>query len=172
MSNKSAEYWIQRLDLQPHPEGGYFREAFLCQDKMDVEFLNKKGYSGKRRIYTSILYLLKSEQFSHLHRLKSDELWSFFSGSPLAIHHIDEEGNYSEEILGADIDRGCSFMRRVKARNWFGAEVIEEDSYSLVGCFVSPGFDYADFEMANRDELIRKFPQHKGIIRKLTKVSK
>jgi len=100
--------------------------------------------------------------------LKSDELWNYHSGSPVTIYIIDPDGNYREEKLGPDHDNGESFQVIIKAGWWFGATVEESDTYSLVGCFVSPGFEFIDFELAKREELIKKYPEHSSIIQKLT----
>ncbi|MBN2089223.1 cupin domain-containing protein [candidate division KSB1 bacterium] len=164
---KSAEYWIENLALISHPEGGYFRETFAASEKINTENLPGK-YSGPRKIYTLIFYLLKSHQVSHFHRLKSDEIWNFYMGSPLTIHIIEPNGNYIQKKLGPDIEKKESFQLLVQAGCWFGATVDEEASYTLVGCFVAPGFDYEDFELAKREELIVKYPAHRSIIERLT----
>ncbi len=165
--NKDADYWIEKLSLSPHPEGGYFNETFMATDVIPTDNLSR-NYEGPRKAYTSIYFLLKSGQISHLHRLKSDELWNYHSGSPVTVHVIDLKGNYYAKKLGPDPDNQESFQVLIEAGVWFGAEVDDEDSYSLVGCFVSPGFEFIDFELAEREELIEKYPEHTSIIEKLT----
>jgi predicted cupin superfamily sugar epimerase len=163
----TADYLIRKLDLTPHPEGGYFRETFAAADIIETDHL-ERDFNGSRKAYTSIYFLLKSDQVSHLHRLKSDELWNYHSGSPLTIHIIDKEGGYTQKKVGLHPDRDESFQQVVKAGCWFGATVDDEDSYALVGCVVSPGFEFEDFELGGREELIRRYPQHRSIIQKLT----
>jgi len=162
-----ADYWIEKLSLAPHPEGGYFNETFAATDIINTDNL-PRDYEGPRKAYTSIYFLLRSSQISRLHRLKSDELWNYHSGSPITIYIIDPDGNYREKKLGPDSDNFESFQVIIEAGCWFGATVDESDSYSLVGCFVSPGFEFIDFELAEREELIKKYPEHHSIIKKLT----
>ena len=90
---KNADFLIEKLQLTPHPEGGYFKEIFKSTDLIQAELLPQK-YSGSRVMYTSIYFLLKSNQVSHFHRLKSDELWSFHFGSSLIIHVLDKNGKF------------------------------------------------------------------------------
>lgn len=162
-----ADYWIEKLSLASHPEGGYFKETYAAADIIKTDNL-PRDYRGPRRAYTSIYFLLRSGQISRLHRLKSDELWNYHSGSPVTIYIIDPDGNYYEKKLGPDPDKEESFQVIIKAGSWFGATVDKSDSYSLIGCFVSPGFDYIDFELAKGEELIKKYPEHGPIIKQLT----
>ena len=166
-ARNDADYWIEKLYLSPHPEGGYFNETFVASDIINTDNL-PRDYEGPRKAYTSIYFLLRSGQISRLHRLKSDELWNYHSGSPVTIYIIDPDGNYREKKLGPDPENFESFQVIVEAGCWFGATVDERDSYSLVGCFVSPGFEFIDFELAERVELIKKYPEHSSIIQKLT----
>jgi len=165
--NHDADYWIEKLSLSPHPEGGYFNETFAASDIINTDNL-QRDYKGSRKAYTAIYFLLKSGQISRLHRLKSDELWNYHSGSSVTIYLIDPDGKYREEKLGPNPDNGESFQIIIKAGCWFGATVDKSDTYSLIGCFVSPGFEYIDFELAEREELIKKYPEHNSIIQKLT----
>ncbi|MCP4346178.1 MAG: cupin domain-containing protein [Desulfobacterales bacterium] len=164
---KDATYWITRLDLTEHPEGGYFKETYRSDESVGKDALPER-FNGDRSFSTAIYFLLKGDQVSHLHRIKSDELWHFYSGSPLTVHIIDQNGEYSQIKLGCDFDKGEVCQAVVKAGVWFGASVDTPDSYSLVGCTVSPGFDFNDFEMGQRGELLAKYPRHSSIIKKLT----
>lgn len=164
--NHNAAYWIDKLDLAPHPEGGYFRETIVSDDLLATDNL-PRVYDGPRRVFSLIFYLLKSGQVSKLHRLKSDEIWNFYAGSRLAIHIIAADGAYEEKKLGPDIENGESFQHIVKHGCWFGASVDVTDSYALVGCFVAPGFDYRDFEIGDKKDLLRMHPEHRTIIDKL-----
>lgn len=165
---KTKALRIQELDLQAHPEGGYFKETYRSSEKIGKESL-AGTYSGDRNVATCIYFLLDSDSFSALHRIKQDEIWHFYEGSSLEIHEIDLEGNYSCTQVGIDFQKGERPQYVVPAGHWFGATVLEKDSYSLVGCTVAPGFDFDDFEMAERSQLLQQFPQHETIIKRLTR---
>lgn len=162
---KDADYWIEKLKLAPHPEGGWFRETLVSDDVIQTNNLPRK-YSGPRKAYTLIYYLLKSGEVSKLHRLKSDEVWNFYCGSTLTIHVLEADGLYTKKKLGPEIEQGESFQHVVKPGCWFGASVETLNSYALVGCFVSPGFDFKDFEMADRANLMDEFPDLINLINK------
>ena len=98
------------------------------------------------------------------HRIKSDELWYFHLGSPLEIHLLSELNGYSSLSLGSSIEKRQNFQVAVPYGYWFGAEVTEPDSFSLVSCSVSPGFDFSDFEMGKKEELSSLFPSHRSIV--------
>jgi len=165
---KDAEYWIRKLDLEPHPEGGYFRQTYRANLVLAKESLPRE-FTGARAVSTAIYFLLEGENFSAFHRLLSDELWHFYVGSALVVHVIDEHGRYSEVLVGSDPDRGEAWQAVVKAGCWFASEVKDRKSFALVGCTVAPGFEFADFEMAKRDELVRDYPQHRRVIDRLTR---
>ncbi len=149
-----AEKWIKKLGLERHPEGGWFRRIYTSETR------NESG----RPVLTSIYYLLEQGDFSALHRLKQDEQWHFYAGSPITIHEIDaERGAGKTTTLSAE----GPFQYTVKAGCFFGATVSE--GFALVGCSVAPGFDFADFELPSRAELLRRFPQHEALILKLTR---
>jgi len=156
----TPEFYIDRLELTAHPEGGYFKSTYASDLSTDA--------NGKsRKMYTSIYFLLKSGDVSHFHRLKSDELWYYHGGSSLTIHVIDEDGTYEEVNLGLNLEQGEVPQYLVPKNSIFGSSVMEEDTFSLVGCMVSPGFDFEDFELFTQDELLESYPQHKEIIEKL-----
>ncbi|MBU0727642.1 MAG: cupin domain-containing protein [Pseudomonadota bacterium] len=163
MKNLCTEDLIKILDLKPHPEGGYFRESYRAKGKVEVNELK-----GSRNYSTAIYYLLESNDRSKLHRLASDEVWHFYLGDPLVIVEIDETGSVKETVLGADVARGEILQYVVKAKKWFGACVAPGGSYALVGCTVAPGFDFADFEIGDRRQLLKQFPQARLIIEKVT----
>lgn len=151
-----AEYYIKQLGLEPHPEGGYFKSTFASEESV-----------SSRKLYTSIYFLLGADDVSHFHRLKSDELWYFHGGSSLLVHVIDEDGNYVVHKVGLDIENGETPQVLVPKNSIFGSSVMENGSFSLVGCMVAPGFEYEDFELFTQSELLDKYPQHEQIIRKL-----
>ncbi len=164
---KDAAYWVRELKLLPHPEGGFFRETYRSDDMIKRDHL-PAGFNGHRNISTSIYYLLEGSQYSKLHRIKSDELWHFYDGSGLIIYSIDTEGCLTENRLGLDTEKGELPQLMIKAGVWFGAKVNKPDSFCLAGCTVAPGFHFDDFELGNRDELLKLFPMHKKLIDELT----
>ncbi|MEI7525512.1 MAG: cupin domain-containing protein [Mariniphaga sp.] len=162
------EQIINRLDLQPHPEGGFYKEVYRSKGVIQGDSLGAK-FQGERNYSTSIYFLLTSEVFSSFHRIVQDEIWHFYDGSPLALHIISPEGDYSQRIIGRAIAQGEVPQFVVPGGSWFGAMVIRETDFSLLGCTVAPGFDFRDFELATRSDLLLKFPLHSEIIRKLTR---
>ena len=165
---KDAQHWIEKLNLTPHPEGGYFRQTYRSNLIIKKEDL-PPNFTGPRSASTAIYFLLDGENFSAFHRIRSDELWHFYAGDSLEIHVIDPDGTYSRLLLGNNPDAGQSFQAVVKAGCWFASRVQNPKSFALVGCTVAPGFDFEDFELAKRAELIRLFPQHKSLIEILTR---
>ena len=153
----SADNWIKRLNLQRHPEGGYYAETYRAPFKIE-----------NRAVATGIYFLLTSDDVSHFHRIDADEMWHFYTGDPITVHMIDPEGKYSAYCLGSDPAKGQAFQAVVPAGSWFGASVNPSGSYALVGCTVSPGFEFDGFELAQRQTLISQFPEHADIIRRLT----
>jgi predicted cupin superfamily sugar epimerase len=163
----SAEYWIHKLDLQPHPEGGFYRETYRSEELIPHDALPAR-FPGPRACSTAICFLLRSGEISTLHRIKSDELWHFHTGAPLTIHTLTDEGAHDTLRLGLDLADGRQPQLVVPAGTWFGACVDEPHSFALVGCTVAPGFDFADLELAKREELLALFPDHADLIRSLT----
>jgi predicted cupin superfamily sugar epimerase len=165
---RSAQYWIDRLKLIAHPEGGYYRETYRSELLISREALPPQ-FTGPRLVSTAIYFLLEGENFSAFHRLRSDELWHFHTGSPITVHVIGPDGAYSEIGLGNDPDTGDVFQAAVKAGCWFASRVRDPKSFALAGCTVAPGFDFADFEMGKRSELAGLYPQHRNLIEQLTR---
>lgn len=157
-----AEQWIEFLQMEEHPEGGYYKSSFTSEDRMDFQ-----SHNGERPLYTSIYFLLRSQDLSHFHRLKSDELWYYHAGSALTVHIINEDGAYRQERLGIAIADGEKPQVLVPKGSIFGSTVDREDSFSLVGCMVAPGFDYNDFELFTQKQLKADYPQHEEIIERL-----
>ena len=165
---KDAGYWIEKLGLAEHPEGGYFRRIYRSRELIHKDCLPER-YGGERSLSTAIVYLLKGSQFSALHRIKSDEVWHFYAGSSLTLYIIDGVGSLGQKKLGRDPDKGESFQELMEAGCWFGATVDDPDSYSLVGCTVAPGFEFDDFELGDRQTLTDLYPQHQLLIARLTR---
>ncbi len=168
MNPKTPAYWIEKLKLRPHPEGGYYRQTYRADLVLPRESL-PHDFTGPRAASTAIYFLLEGGNFSAFHRLRSDELWHFCVGAPLTVHMIDERGKYSELLLGNDPEAGQSLQGVVRAGSWFASEVRDGKSFALVGCTVSPGFEFEDFELAKREELSGLYPQHRELIQKLTR---
>ncbi len=164
----TPEYWIEKLELRKHPEGGYFREVYRSEEIIPADGLHNR-YTGDRNHSTSIYFLVTSSEFSAFHRIKSDETCHFYAGSAVTLHLIDLERQYSTVRLGPDTENGEVFQFTIPHRVWFAAEVDEPDSYALVGCTVAPGFDFDDFESAKRAELTRLYGQHQEVIGKFTR---
>lgn len=169
LMNQEIEGIIEKLDLTPHPEGGYFKETYRSEGLIDKKSLDTK-YSGNRNYSTSIYFLLTSGAFSAFHKIHQDEVWHFYSGSPILLHMIDQEGHYSKVAIGGDLNKDETPQFIVQGGVWFASEVKNENSYSLVGCTVAPGFDFDDFELGKRDEMLQKFTRHKSIINRLTRL--
>ena len=166
---KEIQSIIDTLELSPHPEGGFFKETYRSEGFISESDLND-DIDGKRNYSTGIYFLLTSNTFSAFHRIKQDEMWHFYKGSSLKLHIISESGKYSNAIIGNNLEKDEAPQFTVKARDWFAAEVLNDNNYSLVGCTVSPGFDFRDFELPKRTDLVSKFPQHSEIITRLTRV--
>ena len=162
----TADYWIDQLNLQKHPEGGFYRETYRSSEKIPASGLPCR-FEHERNFSTSIYFLLESEQKSLFHRIKSDELWHFHAGTSLSIFVLRDEG-LDIYKLGPHPGKGESLQIAIPANHWFGAKVDDENSYTLCGCTVSPGFDFSDFELAERNSLIKLFPSFAQTIELLT----
>lgn len=159
---KDANYWITQLDLSKHPEGGYFKETYRSTQKLSI------SSDTKRNASTAIYFLLTSDDFSAFHRLSSDEIWHFYEGNSVDIFIISLEGVLQTIRVGKDLEKGEVFQALIPANHWFAAQVVNE-GYVLVGCTVAPGFEFEDFELAERADLIQLFPQHEELIKKHTR---
>jgi predicted cupin superfamily sugar epimerase len=165
--NNSIKDLISKLELEPHPEGGFFRETYRSKGEISKNSL-EEDYKGKRNYSTCIYFLLTSENFSAFHRIKQDEIWHFYDGSPIDLHVISDSGLYTNHAIGIDLQKGEVPQFVVPGRSWFAAEVVDQNAYSLIGCTVSPGFSFEDFELIAKDELISLFPDKEKIITRLT----
>lgn len=163
-----AAWWIQRLGLVEHPEGGCYRETYRSAETLGTDALPGR-FREPRSFATAIYYLLRGDQFSALHRIRSDEIWHFYAGAGLVLVMLDEAGNLARAPLGPDPEKGESFQAVVPAGHWFGAMLNDSSGFALVGCTTAPGFEAADLEFADRAALIAHFPQHREIIERLTR---
>lgn len=154
--------------MQPHPEGGWYKETYRSAETVRGEGLPNR-FAGARSFSTAIFFLLEGQQISAFHRIKSDEVWHFYYGECLQIYIIDETAQLHIIKLGSNFENGEVFQAVVRAGCWFASAPASPNSFALVGCTVAPGFDFADFEMAEQEALLREFPQHAETILKLTR---
>jgi predicted cupin superfamily sugar epimerase len=157
--HREAARLVKKLGLERHPEGGHFRQTYESDLQVSIE-----GYGGSRRAGTAIYYLLDGNEFSAFHRIKSDEIWHHYAGGPVTLYAIGGDGRLSKVKMGKGTPQAI-----IKANTWFAAALDGKRSYCLLGCTVSPGFHYDDFELARRDDLVRTYPQHKRLIERYTK---
>lgn len=152
---------IETFSLLPHPEGGYYKETYRAFGKTNTP-------NGERNHSTAIYYLLPQGARSKLHRIKSDELWHFYLGGPLQIVELSAQGKLTITNLGSNIKADEHLQHTVKAGQYFGALPKPNSPYAFVGCTVSPGFDFADFEIPTRQTLLSHFPSATPWIEALT----
>ncbi len=164
--NKNAAYYIEKLGMTRHVEGGSFVESYRSTLKIPQDQLGQ-DFGGDRNISTAIYFLLEHGQFSAFHKIASDEMWHFYDGNPLSIYEITQEGKLIHHKLGNDLENGEAFQILIKAGNWFGSRCEIENGFSLVACTVAPGFDFEDFEMAKKEELIANFPAYAKLLKEM-----
>jgi uncharacterized protein len=158
--NRAATRLAKKLGLEKHPEGGYFKQTYRSDMMAAIE-----GFDGPRNISTAIYYMLAGTQFSAFHRLRSDEIWHHHAGGSITLYAIDRDGKLSKTKIG----REGPPQAIMKAGTWLAAAVNSKKSYGLLGCTMSPGFDYRDWELGERDVLVGMYPHHKKIIERYTK---
>lgn len=154
---------IDQYQLQSHPEGGYYLQTYCSAEKIKKEALPDR-LKGDRYFSTAIYFLLEGKQFSAFHRIQSDELWHFYSGTGLHIYVLHQDGRGEVLKLGDDLANGYSFQQMVPAGCWFASKPVHENGFSFVGCTVAPGFDFADFELAKKEALLKEYPNNKDWI--------
>jgi predicted cupin superfamily sugar epimerase len=165
----TADELIRILNLQPHPrEGGFFRETYRSTERIAHAALPGR-YSGERAHSTAIYYLLTPNTFSALHRLASDEIFHFYAGDPVRMLHLMPGGEGRTLVLGADVLRGQTPQVLVPRGVWQGSALEPGGSYALLGCTVAPGFEYADYDGARREDLLPQYPQFAELIHRLTR---
>lgn len=161
MTKEDAKYWIERLEMTPHPEGGYFREEYRAEKTVTPE-----GKALVRSAMTSIFYLLENGDFSAFHRIQSPESWFFHKGEPLMIYFF-EKG----ELVCRELSDGESGTLQVTIEPgvWFAACLKGGGRFALVSCVVAPGFEYEEFELADRSALLSEYPDYEQEIVRLTR---
>jgi predicted cupin superfamily sugar epimerase len=166
MKVNEIAYWVDKLQLMPHPEGGFYREIYRSEETLDAGCLDA-DFAGQRNLSTAIYYLLTKGDFSAFHRIKSDEIWHFYAGDSLQLHIIHPDGKCDTKIVGnMPFSQNEPFVVVHKAC-WFAATSLGE--FSLVGCTVSPGFTFEDFKLAEKQSLIIDYPQHQRLIESFTR---
>lgn len=164
MYNK-AEKIIELLQLNKHPEGGYYREIYRSKEVIPEDALPER-FAGSRNFGTSIYFLLSKNDISAWHRIKQDEIWHHYEGSQVLMHTIDTKGKHAKQLIGKEIEIGAMPQLLIKQGTWMAAEIIDKTSYVLLGCNTFPGFDFKDFELGSAKQLIDLFPKHHEIILK------
>lgn len=155
---------VRQYNLLPHPEGGFYKETFRSEESIPLNGLPTR-FSEKRAFSTAIYFLLIKDLFSAFHRIKSDECWHFYEGDSLHVHVIHLDGSYELIRLGRNREEWEVYQAIVPAGAWFASET--KGDYSFVGCTVSPGFDFQDFELAKASELKNQYPNHQELIERL-----
>jgi len=161
------KFLTEALQLIKHPEGGFYKEVYRSVGEIPADALQNES-KGIRNFSTSIYFLLTSKSFSSFHKINQDETWHFYEGSMLELHIISPEGIHKQVKIGSRLDKKENYQFTVPGGHWFATRVKEDNSYALVGCTVAPGFDFDDFTLGKRNELIELFPEHSAIITELT----
>jgi len=162
----SSKQLIQQYHLQPHPEGGWYKETYRSNEFIPAAALPER-FENSRALATAIYFLLEQDNFSAFHKIKSDECWHFYAGDSLEVFVIQQDGTLEIIHLGNDIGKGQLFQYVVPANCWFASRPAAGSSFCFVGCTVAPGFDFADFELANAAALSAMYPQQESIIKEL-----
>jgi len=164
----SAQQIIELFDMKPLPdEGGFYVETYRAKEKIDADSL-PPAFDGDRNISTAILYLLTPQTCSRMHRVRSDEIFHFYLGDPVTMLHLKVDGSSAVLTLGHDILDSQQVQITVPANIWQGCLLNEGGKFALLGCTIAPGFEFADYQSANRKELVEKYPDQKELILKLT----
>ena len=157
------------LNLAPHPcEGGSFLQTWRAEEEIPHEALPAR-YPAARPAGTCIYYLLEPGTFSEMHRLASDEIFHFYLGDPVEMLQLAPDGSARTVILGSDLAAGQHPQLIVPKFVWQGSHLLPGGKVALLGCTVSPGFDYADYETGNYEPLARAYPESTKMIRMLTR---
>lgn len=164
----NANYWIEKFNLIKHPEGGYYKEIYRSVEQIDCKALPGR-YQTNRSFLTSIYFLLKLGQVSKFHKLQSDEIWYFHLGNPVKAYFMDANGKCYTKLLGLNIENDERPQMIFKKQTWFAAEILKGNhDYSLISCAVAPGFEFNDFELANKENMLKQFPGYAEIVLKFT----
>ena len=150
---KNIQYWLNQLDLQPHPEGGYYKEIIKA----------KSNNLNERPVYSSIYFLLTHDNISHFHRIDADEIWYYHAGDSLTVHMIHSDGRYQSVTIGKDLEAGDVLQYVVPKGTIFASSIEGENGYALVGCMFQPAFEFEHFELLSKEWFNNQFPSLKDI---------
>jgi hypothetical protein len=164
----TAREIAELLDLEPHPEGGFYREIYRSDESLPADALPHR-YEGERCPGTAIYYLLTPDTFSALHRLAGDEVFHFYLGGAVTMLLLHAGGSSETRQLGTDLAAGERPVSTVPRNTWFGLFLNEGSEYALLGTTVAPGFEFEDFELGDRVELVEQYPERAHLIRRLTR---
>lgn len=161
---RDKNYWKEKLQLEAHPEGGYYKEVYRNPNTIQI-----MGGGGTRNLATSIYFMLGTGDKSHFHQLTSDELWYFHEGATIDVH-IFEHGQYRLEKLGNNPEAGESLQVLLPRQSIFAAEISSDQGldFALMGCMVNPGFDFKDFRLIGKEELMKAYPHYEELINRFT----
>jgi predicted cupin superfamily sugar epimerase len=170
MSEMSADELKELLQLEPHPrEGGWFRQTWKAEETIPQVALPAARYAGARSAGTAIYYLLEPNNFSEMDKLASDEVFHFYLGDAVEMLQLWPDGSGKRVVLGRDLARGELLQTVVPQGVWQGSRLVAGGTVALLGCTVSPGFDYADYASGTREELVRGWPAWRELIDGLTR---
>ncbi len=157
---------IDHYNLQPHPEGGWYKETYRSKESIGSLALPSR-YGSSRVFCTFIYFLLEKGEFSAFHKIQSDEAWHFYAGDPMQVFILEEDGSLTTIELGSDVKKGQLFHYVVPANHWFASRPSPGSAFSFTGCTVAPGFEFSDFQLADADTLSAAYPKYAELIREL-----
>lgn len=161
-----ARELIERLQLSPHPERGYYKETY----RAPLRVAPQRPDAGPRSASTAIYYLVTARQpTTFLHRLRSDEVFHLYEGGPLHVLQLFADGSFAQPVLGLDLAAGERPQLVIPAGTWFGTTLRPRASHCLVGCTVAPGFEFEDFELDDEQELAQRYPEIATQIRRMSR---
>jgi len=156
------------LGLEPLPEeGGFYRETYRAKGEVPGGALS--DHDGSRNYSTAIYYLVTPTEFSALHKLPQDEIFHFYLGDPVEMIQIDPNGDLKRIIIGNDIVGGQRPQVIAPGNTWQGTRLVGGGKWALLGTTVAPGFDFKDFQISSRSDLVERYPQHKNDIERFTR---
>jgi predicted cupin superfamily sugar epimerase len=166
--NQEIERLLNKFNMKPHPEGGYFGAGYRSSEFIRKDCLPKR-YNSPRNLYSSIYFMVTPENPSCFHRLNTDEIWHFYSGDPIQLHLIWDKGRYTKVVLSNEAGQE-KFQTLIKRGTWMAATTEGPNGYGMAGCTLGPGFEYTDFELADPKKLLEAYPEHRHIIERLAVV--